>query len=85
MSNVGFVPRKGFSIPIVFQQNALIIVLDPTTISENLVESELFGHEKGAFTGAERLKRGRLKLTHGGTLFIDEVGEIPKAIQDKFL
>jgi len=61
------------------------VVVDPTTLPDNLVESELFGHEKGAFTGADRQKKGRMELAHGGTLFIDEVGEIPKAIQVKFL
>lgn len=62
-----------------------LIIVDPTTITENLVESELFGHEKGSFTGAERQKIGRLELAHRGTLFIDEVGEIPKSIQVKLL
>ncbi|MBI5604505.1 MAG: sigma-54-dependent Fis family transcriptional regulator [Deltaproteobacteria bacterium] len=62
-----------------------LVVVDMTTISENLVESELFGHEKGAFTGADRQKKGRLELAHKGTLFIDEVGEIPKGIQVKLL
>jgi transcriptional regulator with GAF, ATPase, and Fis domain/tetratricopeptide (TPR) repeat protein len=61
------------------------VILDATTIPENLVESELFGHEKGAFTGADRRKVGRLELAHGGTVFIDEVSEIPKSIQAKFL
>jgi transcriptional regulator with GAF, ATPase, and Fis domain len=62
-----------------------LVVVDMTTISENLVESELFGHERGAFTGADRQKKGRLELAHRGTLFIDEVGEIPKTIQVKLL
>jgi len=66
------------------KKNPLVIV-DPTVIPENLVESELFGHEKGAFTGADRQKKGRLELAHEGTLFIDEVGEIPKSIQVKLL
>ncbi len=66
------------------RDNALIIV-DLSAIPENLVESELFGHEKGAFTGADRKKMGRLELAHGGTLFIDEVGEIPNSIQVKLL
>lgn len=61
------------------------VVVDPTTIPENLVESELFGHEKGAFTGADRRKPGRLEMADGGTLFIDEVGEIPHHLQAKFL
>lgn len=62
-----------------------LVIVDPTTIAEGLVESELFGHEKGAFTGADHRKKGRLELSHQGTLFIDEVGEIPKSIQVKLL
>ena len=62
-----------------------LVIVDPTTIPETLVESELFGHEKGAFTGADRQKLGRIELAHRGTLFIDEVGEIPKASQAKLL
>jgi transcriptional regulator with GAF, ATPase, and Fis domain len=52
---------------------------------EGLVESELFGHEKGAFTGADRQKKGRLELAHRGTLFIDEIGDIPLTVQVKLL
>ena len=62
-----------------------MVVVEPSSISENLVESELFGHEKGAFTGADHQKIGRLELAHKGTLFIDEVGEIPGSIQVKLL
>lgn len=61
------------------------IIVDPTTIPDNLVESELFGHEKGSFTGADRQKKGRIELADRGTLFIDEIGEIPKSIQAKLL
>jgi transcriptional regulator with GAF, ATPase, and Fis domain len=61
------------------------VVVEPAAIPEGLVESELFGHEKGAFTGADRQKPGRLELAHRGTLFIDEVSEIPKSVQVKLL
>jgi transcriptional regulator with GAF, ATPase, and Fis domain len=62
-----------------------LVIVDPTAIPATLVESELFGHEKGAFTGADRQKTGRIELANNGTLFIDEVGEIPMAIQVKLL
>jgi transcriptional regulator with GAF, ATPase, and Fis domain/tetratricopeptide (TPR) repeat protein len=61
------------------------VIVDSTTIPENLFESELFGHERGAFTGADRLKIGRMEMAHGGTLFIDEIAEIPRLLQAKFL
>ena len=54
-------------------------------IPENLFESELFGHEKGAFTGADEMKKGLMEVADGGTLFLDEVGEMPLPIQTKFL
>ncbi|MDH3216709.1 MAG: sigma-54 dependent transcriptional regulator [Candidatus Krumholzibacteria bacterium] len=53
--------------------------------SESLVASELFGHEKGAFTGADRRKLGRFELAHNGTIFLDEVAELPPAVQAKLL
>ena len=61
------------------------VIVDLTAVPESLVESELFGHEKGAFTGAEHQKIGRMELAHQGTVFIDEVGEIPRSIQVKLL
>ncbi len=61
------------------------IIVDPTTIPETLLESELFGHEKGAFTGANHRKIGLVELAHQGTLFIDEVGEIKMSAQSKLL
>jgi transcriptional regulator with GAF, ATPase, and Fis domain/predicted negative regulator of RcsB-dependent stress response len=61
------------------------IVVDAATIPDNLVESELFGHERGSFTGADRKKIGRIELAHQGTLFLDEIGELPLAAQAKLL
>ncbi|MDI6802830.1 MAG: sigma-54 dependent transcriptional regulator [Bacteroidota bacterium] len=65
-------------------ENAFIKV-NCGALNENLLESELFGHEKGAFTGAIRLKKGRFELANKGTLFLDEVGDISQAMQVKLL
>ncbi|HCY85874.1 MAG TPA: Fis family transcriptional regulator [Desulfobacteraceae bacterium] len=62
-----------------------IIVVDCSVLTDNLIESVLFGHEKGAFTGADRKRHGLAKLADGGTLFLDEVGELPESIQSSFL
>jgi len=61
------------------------IKLNCAALSETLLESELFGHEKGAFTGAQSERKGRFELAHGGTLFLDEIGEISPAFQTKLL
>ncbi|MGW8193259.1 MAG: phage shock protein operon transcriptional activator [Desulforhopalus sp.] len=61
------------------------ITLNCATLSPTLIEAELFGHEKGAFTGAERRKRGRFEAADGGTLFLDEIGSIPLEAQEKIL
>ncbi|MBI9087330.1 MAG: sigma-54-dependent Fis family transcriptional regulator [Desulfobacterales bacterium] len=61
------------------------IEVNCSAIPENLFESELFGHEKGAFTGASASRRGRFEMADGGSLFLDEIGELPMALQPKLL
>lgn len=68
-----------------FRRDKPFMAVDCAALPENLLESELFGHEKGAFTGADRLKRGQLELAHTGTLFLDEIGELSFALQAKLL
>jgi Nif-specific regulatory protein len=61
------------------------IKVNCAALPENIIESELFGHEKGAFTGAHAMRKGRFELAHGGTLFLDEVGDLSFATQIKLL
>lgn len=62
-----------------------IVKVHLAALSETLLESELFGHEKGAFTGAENMKKGVFEQAHGGTIFLDEIGEINPSVQVKLL
>src|SRR5512143_3888738 len=61
------------------------VAVNCAALPESLFETELFGHEKGAFTGADRRRSGRFELARGGTLFLDEIGELPPAVQAKVL
>jgi PAS domain S-box-containing protein len=67
------------------RRDRLLVTVNCAAISAGLVESELFGHEKGAFTGALQRRKGRFELAHGGTLFLDEIGELPLETQVKLL
>jgi DNA-binding NtrC family response regulator len=61
------------------------VVVECASLQENLLQSELFGHERGAFTGADRAKPGLFEVAHGGTIFLDEIGEVSQATQVKLL
>jgi transcriptional regulator with PAS, ATPase and Fis domain len=63
------------------RKNKPFVVANCSAYSQNLLESELFGHEKGAFTGAIRRKTGRFEMAHGGTIFLDEIGEVSSPTQ----
>ncbi|HET7831723.1 MAG TPA: nif-specific transcriptional activator NifA [Gallionella sp.] len=67
------------------RKDAPFIKVNCAALSETLLESELFGHERGSFTGASQERKGRFELAHGGTLFLDEIGDISPAFQTKLL
>ncbi len=62
-----------------------MVKVNCAAVPETLLESELFGHEKGSFTGAQTMRKGRFELAHGGTIFLDEIGELPLGLQAKLL
>ncbi|HKB85544.1 MAG TPA: sigma-54 dependent transcriptional regulator [Ignavibacteriaceae bacterium] len=67
------------------RKNGPFVAVNIPALSENILESELFGHEKGSFTGADRMRKGRFEIASGGTIFLDEIGDIPPAMQVKLL
>ena len=67
------------------RRDKALVVVNCAAITESLAESELFGHEKGAFTGAVRQRKGKIEQANGGTLFLDEVGDLAPALQTKLL
>jgi DNA-binding NtrC family response regulator len=67
------------------RKDSRFVCVNLATLSENLIESELFGHEKGAFSGADMKRVGKLESGNGGTIFLDEIGELPPRLQTKLL
>ncbi|MFV0368452.1 MAG: sigma-54-dependent transcriptional regulator [Hyphomicrobiaceae bacterium] len=67
------------------RSSATFVPVDCCTLQENLFESELFGHERGSFTGADKRKQGLIEVADGGTVFLDEIGELPAGLQAKLL
>jgi DNA-binding NtrC family response regulator len=68
-----------------FGKGAPFVAVNTASLPESLIEAELFGYERGAFTGAQRMHRGKFEQAHGGTLFLDEIGDMPPALQARLL
>lgn len=67
------------------RRQASFVVINCVALTESLLENELFGHEKGSFTGADRMEKGKLEMADGGTVFLDEIGDMPLSLQAKLL
>ena len=67
------------------RKNKPFVAMNCAALNENLLDDEMFGHEAGAFTGADKLRKGRFEYANGGTLFLDEIGDMPLALQAKLL
>ena len=67
------------------RKNKPFVAMNCAALNENLLDDEMFGHEPGAFTGADKFRKGRFEYAHGGTLFLDEIGDMPLALQAKLL
>jgi len=67
------------------RKNKNLIKVNCSALPDSLIESELFGHEKGAFTGADQMRKGRFEMANGGTIFLDEIGDLPLSTQVKLL
>jgi two-component system response regulator HydG len=67
------------------RKNKHFAAMDCTAMNENLIEDELFGHESGAFTGGDKMRKGRFEYANGGSLFLDEIGDMPPKLQSKLL